>query len=92
MATNTTLETFPRWVLGITASAVVAIGGGLLTTMIMLREDMAVVKSHITELRNTTVKVDVLERTVIGHEYRITSLERDGVVVSRDTVKVLRAR
>lgn len=85
---RTTDEQFPRWILGITASAVVAIGAGLLGTMVMLREDMAVVKSHITELRNTTTKVDVLERTIIGHEYRITTLERDGVATHHDTIKV----
>lgn len=81
-------ETFPKWVLGVASAAVVAIGGGLLTTMIGVREDMAVVKAHVAELKMTTQKVDNLERLVIGHDYRIIALERDGVATHHDTIRV----
>lgn len=81
-------DTFPKWILGVASAAVVAIGGGLLTTMIGVREDMAVVKAHVAELKATTQKVDNLERLVIGHDYRIIALERDGVVKTHDTMRV----
>lgn len=85
-------EQFPKWVLGVASAAIVSIGAGLLTTMVMLREDMAVVKSHIAELKQTNSKVDGLERIVIGHDYRLTALESDGVVYHRDTVRARRGR
>lgn len=68
-------DTFPKWLVTVAASAIVAIGGGLLATMVMLREDMAVVKSTIARMDATTTKVDALERIVIGHEYRINTIE-----------------
>lgn len=80
-------QTFPKWVMGVASAAVISIGAGLLTTMVMLREDMAVVKSHIAELKTTNVKVESLERSIIGHEYRITAIETDGVRVRRDTLR-----
>ena len=70
------LDTFPKWLVTVAASAIVAIGGGLLATMVMLREDMAVVKASLARMDATTSKVDALERTVIGHDYRITTIER----------------
>ena len=85
-------EQFPKWILGIASAAVVSIGAGLLTTMIMLREDMAVVKSHIAELKQTNSKVDGLERIVIGHAYRIEALETDGVRYHTDTLRARRGR
>lgn len=85
-------EQFPKWVLGVASAAIVSIGAGLLTTMVMLREDMAVVKSHIAELKQTNTKVDGLERIVIGHAYRIEALESDGVRYSIDTTRVRRGR
>ena len=85
-------EQFPKWVLGIASAAVVSIGAGLLTTMVMLREDMAVVKSHIAELKQTNSKVDGLERIVIGHAYRIDALEADGVHYHTDTLRARRGR
>lgn len=85
-------EQFPKWILGVASAAVISIGAGLLTTMVMLREDMAVVKSHIAELKQTNTKVDAVERIVIGHEYRITALEADGTVYRTDTIRARRGR
>lgn len=83
-------DTFPKWILGVASAAVVAIGAGLLTTMVGVREDMAVVKAHVAELKMTTQKVDNLERLVIGHDYRIIALERDGVIKHNDTIRASR--
>jgi len=68
-------DVFSKWVLGVTASVVIALGSGLFITMMNLREDMAVVKSTIARIERTEAAGVTLEKKVLEIEYRVRKLE-----------------
>jgi hypothetical protein len=78
-------DTFTKWLLAITATMVIAIGTALMTTIVTLREDMAVIKQTVARIERSEVAARVLEDRVAGHEYRITTLERSTTGI--DTVR-----
>ena len=69
-------DNFTKWMLGITAGIVVAMGGALFSTVLALREDMAVIKTNLADMKETVTKLDVLQSQVSDHEYRIQWIER----------------
>lgn len=71
-------DNFTKWMLGITAGIVVAMGGALFSTVLALREDMAVIKTNLADMKETVTKLDVLQSQVSDHEYRIQWIERSG--------------
>ncbi len=77
-------DNFTKWVLGITAGIVVAIGGALFSTVLALREDMAVIKTNLADMKETVTKLDVLQSQVSDHEYRIQWIERSEDHTSAD--------
>ena len=69
-------DNFTKWMLGITAGVVVAMGGALFSTVLALREDMAVIKTNLADMKETVTKLDVIQSQVSDHEYRIQWIER----------------
>jgi hypothetical protein len=71
-------DTFTKWMLGISASVIVAMGGALFTTTLALREDMAVIKNEFVSLRVDVAKLETIQSQLADHEYRIQWIERSG--------------
>jgi hypothetical protein len=71
-------DQFTRWMLGISAAVIVAMGGALFTTILALREDMAVIKNELGSMKETVTKLDIIQSQVSDHEYRIQWIERTG--------------
>ena len=71
-------DQFSRWMLGISATVIVAMGGALFTTVLALREDMAVIKSELGSMRADVAKLERVQAQLADHEYRIQWIERDG--------------
>ena len=69
-------DQFTKWMLGISAAVIVAMGGALFSTIVALREDMAVIKANLADMRETVTKLDILQSQVSDHEYRIQWIER----------------
>lgn len=69
-------DTFTKWMLGISASVIVAMGGALFTTTLALREDMAVIKNEFVSLRVDVAKLETIQSQLADHEYRIQWIER----------------
>lgn len=87
-------DTFTKWMLGITAAVVVAMGSALFSTVLALREDMAVIKNELSSMKETVTKLDMLQSQVADHEYRIQWIERaddhtraDGTTRTIDTLR-----
>ena len=87
-------DNFTKWMLGISAAVIVAMGGALFSTVVALREDMAVIKNELGSMKETVTKLDVLQSQVADHEYRIQWIERagdntgaDGTARATDTVR-----
>lgn len=70
-------DNFTKWMLGISATVIVAMGGALFSTVLGLREDMAVIKHELTGMKETMMKLDMLQNQVADHEYRLQWIERD---------------
>lgn len=77
-------DQFSRWMLGISATVIVAMGGALFTTVLALREDMAVIKNELGSMKETVTKLDIIQTQVSDHEYRIQWIERTGDNTSAD--------
>ena len=71
-------DQFSRWMLGISATVIVAMGGALFTTVLALREDMAVIKNELGSMRADVAKLERVQAQLADHEYRIQWIERDG--------------
>ena len=94
MASNVTNDTFVRWMLGISATVIVAMGSALFSTTLALREDMAVIKSELTNVRTDVATIESIQQQMADHEYRIQWIERagdhnraDGTSRSLDTLR-----
>ena len=70
-------DNFVKWMLGVSATVIVAVGGALFSTVLGLREDMAVIKHELSSMQETMVKIDLLQNQVANHEYRLQWIERD---------------
>ena len=73
---------------------IVAMGAALFTTVLALREDMAVIKSELSDMKETVTKLDIIQSQVADHEYRIQWIERtdnntraDGTTRAIDTLR-----
>ena len=77
-------DTFSKWMLGISATVIVAMGGALFSTVLALREDMAVIKNELSGMKETVTKLDIIQSQVSDHEYRIQWIERAGDHTSAD--------
>lgn len=64
--------------LGISAAVIVAMGGALFSTVLALREDMAVIKSELKTVAVDVAKLERVQAQLADHEYRIQWIERDG--------------
>lgn len=71
-------DNFTKWMLGISASVIVAMGAALFSTVVALREDMAVIKSEFQSLRVDVAKLEMIQTQLADHEYRIQWIERSG--------------
>ena len=88
-------DQFTKWMLGISATVIVAMGGALFSTVVALREDMAVIKNELGSMKETITKLDVIQTQVSDHEYRIQWIERgspdharaDGTTRAIDTLR-----
>jgi hypothetical protein len=87
-------DNFTKWMLGISASVIVAMGAALFTTVLALREDMAVIKNELSSMKETVTKLDIIQSQVADHEYRIQWIERtdnhtraDGTTQALDTLR-----
>jgi hypothetical protein len=87
-------DNFTKWMLGISASVIVAMGAALFTTVLALREDMAVIKNELSDMKETVTKLDIIQSQVADHEYRIQWIERtdnhtraDGTTRALDTLR-----
>lgn len=83
-------DQFTKWMLGVTASIIVAIGVGLMTTTLSLREDMAVIKSELVNVRNDVATINQLHKQIENHEYRIRWIEESTPNNSRSSTQVFR--
>ncbi len=87
-------DQFTKWMLGISAAVIVAMGGALFSTVVALREDMAVIKNELAGMNETVTKLELIQTQVADHEYRIQWIERgadqpraDGTQRAVDTVR-----
>lgn len=87
-------DQFTKWMLGISATVIVAMGGALFSTVVALREDMAVIKNELGSMKETITKLDVIQTQVSDHEYRLQWIERaddhtraDGTTRAIDTLR-----
>lgn len=94
MASNVGNDTFVRWMLGISATVIVAMGSALFSTTLALREDMAVIKSELTNVRTDVATIESIQQQMADHEYRLQWIERagnnprsDGTKASPDTLR-----
>jgi hypothetical protein len=71
-------DNFTKWMLGISATVIVAMGGALFSTVVALREDMAVIKNELGGMKETITKLDIIQSQVSDHEYRLQWMERAG--------------
>lgn len=71
-------DQFTKWMLGISATVIVAMGGALFSTVVALREDMAVIKNELGSMRADVAKLERVQAQLADHEYRIQWIERDG--------------
>lgn len=71
-------DQFSKWMLGISATVIVAMGGALFSTVVALREDMAVIKNELGSMRADVAKLERVQAQLADHEYRIQWIERDG--------------
>lgn len=71
-------DQFSKWMLGISAAVIVAMGGALFSTVVALREDMAVIKSELKTVAVDVAKLERVQAQLADHEYRIQWIERDG--------------
>lgn len=71
-------DQFTKWMLGISATVIVAMGGALFSTVLALREDMAVIKSELKTVAVDVAKLERVQAQLADHEYRIQWIERDG--------------
>lgn len=65
--TDRNIDVFTRWIVGIAGGVVTLLGAGLLTNLIELRQDMAIVKTN----------TDQMTRTISDHESRIRTIENE---------------
>lgn len=87
-------DVFTRWMLGISATVIVAMGSALFTTTLALREDMAVIKSELANVRNDVATIENIQNLLADHEYRLQWIERvgnnprsDGTKATPDTLR-----
>lgn len=71
-------DNFTKWMLGISATVIVAMGGALFSTVVALREDMAVIKNELGSMRLDVAKLERIQTQLADHEYRIQWIERTG--------------
>lgn len=70
---------FSRWVLSVTASAVIAIGGALLGLMWKLSNEVTTLNTQMISLSASVEAVNAIQIQVSDHEYRIRWIERTPV-------------
>lgn len=63
--TDHATDVFTRWIVGIAGGVVILVGAGLLSNLIELRQDIAIVKTN----------TDQISRTISDHESRIRTIE-----------------
>lgn len=80
-------DVFTRWMLGISATVIVAMGSALFTTTLALREDMAVIKSELANVRSDVATIENIQNQIADHEYRIQWMERAGNNTRADGTK-----
>lgn len=68
-------DTFTKWILGLTASAIVVIGGALLRTILILQEDVAVMKVKLDHIGQYELRLSKLENIETEIKYRIGAIE-----------------
>lgn len=68
-------DTFVKWMLTVTAAIFVALVGGIFTTIMSLREDMATIKEQVQNVRSNVEAVRELQTLVQEHEIRIRWIE-----------------
>lgn len=67
---------FSKWVLSVTASAVIAIGGALLGLMWKLSNEVTTLNTQMVTLSASVEAVNAIQLQVSDHEYRIRWIER----------------
>ena len=83
-------DQFTKWMLTVTAAVTVALIGGIFTTILALKEDMAQVKEQMSQVKSNVEAVTQLQHVVQEHEIRIRWIEngatdnKSGVTVYRD--------
>lgn len=70
---------FSKWVLSVTASAVIAIGGALLGLMWKLSNEVTTLNTQMISLSASVDAVSAIQLQVSDHEYRIRWIERTPV-------------
>jgi hypothetical protein len=65
-----------KWILGIASAAIIAIGIAMVSATVLVREDLAVMKSEFASLKVQVAMVNTIQIHVMNHEYRIGTLER----------------
>lgn len=70
---------FTKWMLSVTAAITVALIGGIFTTILGLKEDMAQVKEQMSQVKSNVEAVTELQHVVQEHEIRIRWIENGGI-------------
>lgn len=70
---------FTKWMLSVTAAVTVALIGGIFTTILALKEDMAQVKEQMSQVKSNVEAVSELQHVVQEHEIRIRWIENGAI-------------
>lgn len=79
-------DNMTKWILGIASAAIVAIGIAMVSATVLVREDLAVMKSEFAALKVQVAMVNTIQMQVMNHEYRIETLEQSDINNTRKTV------
>ena len=77
-------DNMTKWILGIASAAIVAIGIAMVSATVLVREDLAVMKSEFAALKVQVAMVNTIQMQVMNHEYRIGTLERSDIDNTRE--------
>lgn len=83
-------DTFAKWMMSVTATITVALVGGIFSTILSLKEDMALVKEQVATVKTNVDAVRDLQFRVQDHENRLRWIESGRANNHQSTTSVRR--
>ena len=71
------IDTFTRWMLGLTSTAIISVGVYMATAMQELKQDVAVLKTKVEISAEYAQRIRAAELSIGDMNVRLTVIERD---------------